>query len=259
MNRIHAPEWEDFRWFPASWRDYGTDYLKFIATKFNIYEPLLPIIKRGLAAAENSQWVDCASGGGSGLPLIARAVRQDYPGLKIVLTDYYPNIKAFESIKNENPQVFDFERQAVNALDLPPQFRGWLRTLFGSFHHFRPAEAQKILQNAVDQQSPIAIFEPVGRNPASFIAMLFVILNVLLFTPFIRPVRWEVLPFIYLIPIVPLYIMWDGFASILRTYSEKELKKLLSSLQNADSFDWKTGKKQSGPMPMYYLLGIPKK
>ena len=84
--------------------------------------------------------------------------------------------------------------------------------------------------------------------------MFFTPLNVLLFTPFIRPIRWSVLPFIYLIPIVPLYIVWDGIASILRMYSKNELKELVSSLENVDSYEWEIGK-TSGQMPVYYIIG----
>jgi hypothetical protein len=99
----------------------------------------------------------------------------------------------------------------------------------------------------------------VGRNVMSFVSMLFVILNVLLLTPFIRPVRWEVLSFIYLLPLIPLFIMWDGVASIFRTYSTAELNELISSLDNTTSFDWELGEKKSGPMHIYYLLGTLKK
>lgn len=142
-------------------------------------------------------------------------------------------------------------------MEVPPHLRGRFITLLGAFHHFRPDDARKILQNAVDTQSPIAIFEPVGRNAISWFSMLFVILNVLLFTPFIRPVRWKVLPFIYLLPLVPLYILWDGVASILRTYSEKELRELIASLRESDTYEWEIGK-TAGALPVQYLLGIKK-
>jgi len=258
MKRVHALEWEDLRWFPGSWRDYGTDYLRFIAIKFDMYKPILPIIKKGLDASGNQEWVDCASGGGGGLIRLASEIKKEHPHLKIFLTDYYPNTKAFERTLSEDPDVFRFESQSVNAMDLPAHLQNKFRTLFGAFHHFRPDDARRILQNAVDTNSPIAIFEPVGKNVMSYISMLFVILNVLLFTPFIRPVRWQVLPFIYLIPIIPLYIMWDGVASILRTYSKEELQTLVSQLNNSHTFEWGISKVQQGPMPIYYLLGIPK-
>ncbi|NUO00653.1 MAG: hypothetical protein HUU01_08555 [Saprospiraceae bacterium] len=53
-------------------------------------------------------------------------------------------------------------------------------------------------------------------------------------------------------------IFWDGIASILRTYSIKELKALVASLNNSDAFEWEIGKVKNGPMPIYYLLGTQK-
>ncbi|MBK6902858.1 MAG: hypothetical protein IPH04_08615 [Saprospirales bacterium] len=254
MKRIHALEWEDLRWFPSSWRDYGTDYLRFIATKFDIYKPLLDIIRDSLDKSAGPEWVDCASGGGSGLINLARALQVEKPDLKITLTDFYPNIKAFERTQQALPTVFNYENNSVDARDLPKNLQGKFRTIFGAFHHFRPNDARAILQDAVNSNSPIAIFEPVGRNFGSWVSMIFVPLNVLLFTPFIRPVRWNVLPFIYLLPIIPLYILWDGIASILRTYSEKELRELVASVNNSDAFVWEIGKTK-GPMPIHYLVG----
>ena len=69
MNRIHALEWEDLRYFPRSWRDYGTDYLHFIAMKFELYKPVLPLINEALEKSGQQEWVDCASGGGGGFYL----------------------------------------------------------------------------------------------------------------------------------------------------------------------------------------------
>ncbi len=257
MKRFHALEFEDLSWFPKSWRDYGTDYLRFVAVKFDIYSHVSPIIEKGLDASQQNDWIVCASGGGGGLINLAKKIKTNRPDLKITLTDYYPNIQSFELTKKTNKAIFDFEKNPIDAKQLPLSFQGKFRTMFGSFHHFRPKDAQQILQNAIDQNAPIAIFEPVGRNFASFFSMLFVILNVLVLTPFIRPVRWTVLPFIYLIPLVPLYILWDGIASIFRTYSEKEMKDLITRLTNSDHFEWEIGIKRKGPIPMQYLLGIP--
>jgi len=260
MKRFHALEWADLDWFPSSWRDYGTDYLQFIAVKFDIYKPIIPILQKGLEASQGQEWVDCAAGGGGGLLKLSAYMKADYPQLKIHLTDFRPNIQAFEqTVKTAPADVFDYEKASVDARDLPAHLHGKFRTLFAAFHHFRPDDARQILQNAVNSRSPIAIFEPVGRNFPSFFSMLFVILNVLILTPFIRPLRLSTLPFIYLLPIIPLYIMWDGIASIFRVYSEKEMQDLVNSLENGQNFDWEIGRKQSGPMPMYYLLGTPKK
>jgi hypothetical protein len=147
---------------------------------------------------------------------LANAIKAENPNLKIILTDYFPNIKAFENLQKEAPEVFGFESKSVNVMDLPTNLYGNFRAMFGAFHHYRPNDAKKILQNAVDTQSPIAIFEPLSRNFASYFSMLFIIFNVLIFTLFIRPVRWNVLPFIYIVPIIPLYILWDGVVNVFR-------------------------------------------
>lgn len=254
MKRIHALEWEDLTWFPSSWRDFGTDYLRFISSKFNIYKPIIPFISKGMERSGKNEWVDCASGGGGGLVNLAEDLKKEKTGLKIILTDFYPNQKSFERTKAEIPEVFEYEVTSVDAMNLPPHLHRKFRTMFASFHHFRPNDARKILQNAVDSGSNIAIFEPVGKSVSSWLSMLFVPLNVLILAPFIRPVRWLVLPFIYLIPIIPLYIWWDGIASILRTYSAKELQSLVDSLKNGENYDWEIGQTK-GSMPIYYLVG----
>lgn len=258
MKRFHALEWEDQRWFPAEWRDYGTDYLRFIALKFDIYKAIIPVLKKGIDASGSQEWIDCASGGGGGLIKLAEALKKDYPALKITLTDYYPNIKSFEQTLQQGGDTFTFEKDSINAMNLPVRHSEKFRTMFAAFHHFRPDDARQILQNAVDTKSPIAIFEPVAKNPKSVISMMFVIFNVLFMTPFIRPFRPKVLPFIYAIPVIPLYVMWDGIASIIRTYSKKELEEMVASLKNGGSFEWEIGHKQDGPMPVHYLLGTPK-
>jgi hypothetical protein len=258
MRRFHALEWEDLSWFPKSWRDFGTDYLQFFSTKFDIYKPIVPILKKGIASSGRSEWVDLASGGGGGLLKLGEKLKEEIPNLKITLTDFFPNIKAFEKTAAADPDLFRYEPDPIDAKSAPVNLQGRFRTLFGAFHHFRPADAQKILQNAVDTHSPIAIFEPVGRNPGSIISMLFVIPNVLIFTLFIRPVRWKVIPFIYLLPLVPLFILWDGIASIIRVYSEREMRGIIARVKNQHEFDWEVGHVKNGPMPIYYLLGLPK-
>lgn len=186
MKRFHALEWEDLQWFPTSWRDYGTDYLKFIATKFNIYKPILPLMHKYLVKSGQQHWVDLASGGGSGLIGLARDLKQTNPSLKITLTDFYPNIKAFESLTKEVPNTFTYEKSSVDAIHPPKHLQNSVQTIFGAFHHFRPDKAKQILQNAVNTNTTIAIFEPVGRNFGSWFSMIFVPLNILIFTLFIR-------------------------------------------------------------------------
>lgn len=257
MSRIQLFEFEDLPWFPKAFRDYGTDFLQFGANAFDIYKGIVPIIEKGLVKSGGHTIIDLGSGGGGGWKKLAEKFKKDIPDLKIVLTDYYPNEAAFRKTKEQMPDTFEYITESVNALEVPAQLKG-LRTQFLSFHHFPPEQARQILQNAVDQKAPIAIFEAQQRNVQSMIPMLFSPLNVLLSTPFIRPFRPGRLLFTYLLPIVPLYVLWDGVISVLRTYSPKELREMTDSLQGGEAYEWEIGTAPSGPGKVLYLLGYPK-
>jgi len=51
------------------------------------------------------------------------------------------------------------------------------------------------------------------------LSMLGVPLAVLALMPLARPFRWAYLVFTYLIPLLPLIVLWDGIVSMLRIYA----------------------------------------
>jgi hypothetical protein len=257
MGRIHAFEFEDLQWFPKNLRNYATDFLQFGANTFDMYKPVIPILKKGVEEASNNTILDIASGGGGGLITIARHLKKDNPSIKIILSDFYPNLEAFQRTKAQAPDTFEFIEQPVDAMAVPASLKG-LRTQFLSFHHFKPEQAKAILQNAIDHRQPIAIFEGQQRNIKSMIPMLFSPLTVLLTTPFIRPFKIDRILFTYLIPLLPLFILWDGVISVLRTYTVEELNQLIKELNNHDHFNWEVGIAKGKPVEVGFLLGTPK-
>jgi hypothetical protein len=258
MGRIHAFEFEDLPWFPKNLRNYATDYLQFLANRFDIYKPVIPILKKGIDHAGNNTIVDIASGGGGGLLRIASHLKAENPSLKIILSDFYPNLAAFKHTQAQDPETFEFIKKPVDAMAVPASLIG-LRTQFLSFHHFKPEQAKAILQNTIDNRQPIAIFEVQQRNIKSMIPMLFSPLTVLLTTPFIKPFKIDRILFTYLIPVLPLFIMWDGIISVLRTYTVDELNTMILQLNHHDYFTWEVGIAKGNPGDVGYVLGTPKK
>jgi hypothetical protein len=256
MSRIHLFELEDQKWFPTFLRDYGTDFLQFLSNKTKMYKPVLPVIAKGLKKSGTNQIIDLGSGGGGGLIWLNSELLKEFPDLKITLTDFYPNKSAFELTKKKSDN-FDYILTPVDARDVPEELDG-LRTQFLSLHHFKPKDAKRILQNAVDAGKSIAIFEAQERSFFSILAMLFSPISLLLTTPFIRPFKIGRIIFTYLIPIMPLFVLWDGVVSSLRTYSVKEMNQLVESLNNSDQFDWEINRVKSGPAVVLYLLGTQK-
>ncbi len=256
MPRIHLFEFEDLSWFPSFLRNYGTDFLQFLSNKTNMYKPIVPLLVEELKETHYTQIIDLGSGGGGGLLSLNESLKKEIPEIHFTLTDFYPNKAAFQrtAAKTNN---FSFELSPVDARNVPNHLSGF-RTQFLSLHHFKEADAVQILQNAVDENAPIAIFEGQERSVASIIAMLFSPISVLLTTPFIRPFSLGRILFTYFIPVVPLFVLWDGVVSSLRTYSVKEMNHLVSKVPNADSFRWEIGRKKSGPSAILYLIGTPR-
>ncbi len=257
MARIHLFEFEDLSWFPSFLRNYGTDFLQFLSNKLKIYRSIIPLLSRAIQHDGTNRIVDLGSGGGGGWLWLHNELLKERPDLTLVLTDYYPNKSAFTYTSGllDNVEYID---QPVNALDVPSHLKG-VRTMFLLLHHFKPRDAKSILQNALDNGSTIAIFEGQERDLPSIVGMLVSPISVLLSTPFIRPFKWGRILFTYLIPIVPLFVLWDGLVSALRTYSVPEMQALVDDLEHSESYDWEIGKVKSGPGKILYLLGLPKR
>lgn len=256
MERIHLFELEDQGWFPSFLRNYGTDFLGFVAEKTGMFKPVIPLLEKGLKLSGENKIIDLGSGSGGGIFLLNSHLKQKIPKLQILLTDLFPNIPAFELAKSQSKNI-SFVTTPIDARVVPEELIG-MRTLFLAFHHFKPFDAKLILQDAVDNKDPIAIFEGQERSFRGFIGMLFSPIFVLLATPFIRPFSIGRIIFTYLLPIVPLFVLWDGLVSSLRTYSVKEMNALVLEVKNNDKFIWETGRLKSGPGVILYLLGIPK-
>ncbi|MEO5999033.1 MAG: hypothetical protein ABIQ00_20345 [Chitinophagaceae bacterium] len=258
MRRIHAFEFGDLTWFPGKLRNYQTDFLQFAADTFDLYECLLPIIKKGIESSTGNTIVDIASGSGGGLLKVAEHLTKGIPHLKIILSDYYPNTDAFKRTKAKQPNVFQYEEAPVNAMDVPKYLNGF-RTQFLSFHHFKPKDAKAILQNAIESNQPIGIFEAHQRDLKNIVRMLFSPIAVLLMTPLIKPFEIERIIFTYLIPVLPLLTLWDGVVSVLRTYTIRELKQMIYELRDNELFDWEVDVAKGKQNEILYLLGTPVK
>jgi len=258
MKRKQLFEFEDLRWFPKRIRNYGTDFLQFVSNQFDFYRSVIPVLEKGIEKSTSNTIIDLGSGGGGGWKKIAEHLKKDKVTFKVIFTDFFPNLHAFQTAIQQDPEIFSFEEVSVNALDVPLKLKG-LRTMFLSFHHFEPNDAKQILQNAVDANQPIAIFEGQERNIGNVIKFMLSPINVFLTAPFIKSFKFGRLIFTYLIPIVPLFVLWDGVVSALRTYTIPEMEEMTKALNNTDSFVWEVGKKKERGITILYLLGIPKK
>jgi hypothetical protein len=251
MRRLHLFEIEDQAWCPAAVRDAMTDYLQFVLQKARPYAAVAPRLEKVLERTGAGEILDLCSGGGGPWP----SLLPELEGVRVRLTDRYPNLAAFESLRRASGGWIEFESEPVDASDVPPRLRGF-RTLFSSFHHFPPDRARRILEDAVRKGKGIAVFEATQRRAAALLGMLLVPLVVLLVTPALRPFRASRLFWTYLVPAVPLFALFDGIVSCLRTYTPDELRAMTAGLED---YDWEIGedKVPLSAAAVTYLVGVP--
>jgi hypothetical protein len=180
--------------------------------------------------------------------------------VSIKLTDKYPHPEAVQRWASAVGPI-EYLAEPVDAMCVPPHLTG-MRTLFEGFHHFRPEQAQAILQDAVEQRASIGIFEASLKPPLGLLFLLFSPLMTLLgyffMTPFIKPRTFTRFFWTYLVPIVPLVTCWDGVISLLRVYSPQELQDLTTRIPDG-GYAWESGLASTGtPIFSYtYLVGYP--
>ena len=251
-------EFEDKVWLPEVIREGMTDYLRFILNGGNFYEPAAVKIVDLLESTKSVQVIDLCAGGGGTMEQMQKIIELKYaPAVQFILTDIFPNVNAYQFIKDKTKGKISFVESPINAAKVPMALTG-VRTIFSAFHHFDTVVAKKVIEDAVEKNVAIGIFDGGDKNILFIIIMTILHpIAFILFTPFFRPFKWSRLFFTYHIPIIPFCTMWDGIVSIMRLYTPQQLLKIACSV-NEENYCWKAGKlKNKFGMNITFLLGHP--
>jgi hypothetical protein len=257
MRRLHLLEIGDQPWCPKVLRDATTDLLELCFRTWNYYAPVAPRLAAAVGKTGDQQIVDLCSGGGGPWPSLLPDLGEACP-VTVVLTDKYPNAAGTDRVENASEGRIRADKRSIDAVAVPSDLRGF-RTMFTSFHHFGPDAARTILEDAVKSRVGIGVFEFTGRSPLKLAAVALTPFAVLYAVPFLRPLRWRTFLFTYLLPIIPLGVLFDGIVSCLRTYSPAELKALVEPLQG-NGYAWEVGEARGerSRLAITYLLGYPR-
>lgn len=260
MKRIHLFEFEDFPWFPNWLRTCMTRYIIAVHKLLGSAGELAGLIARVLPYATDKRILDVCSGAGGPMLEVVSILKEKHQvaELELAFSDLYPNQDAARRVASLNNPAITYLLNPINATQIPKDQPG-LRTMVCSMHHMRPEVAKAILRDAKASREPICVFEISDNSfpptwlwwvglPLNFLSVFFI-------TPFVRPLTWQQLVFTYLIPLLPLFIAWDGAVSNVRTYTLSDMEELLTGLQSAD-YHWETGR-ISGRAKKLYLLGHP--
>jgi hypothetical protein len=256
LPRLHLFEWEDQYFFPHAIRNALTKYLFMVWTVGRFYKSTLPVLQDVLRSTTRTQIYDLCSGSGGAWSHIVKEMHTLHPTLTVHLSDHYPNLEAFEQLTTHSNGSIQFNPTSVDARSTAfPE--GSIVTLLLALHHFMPEDVRKILSNATEQHTPIVIFEIQQRTLFDMLIMLVHIPLCWLVMPFMQP-SWTQLFFTYVLPIIPLCIVWDGIVSALRTYTPTELHDLAKDIDQSNEFKWTSGKSPHPIHNLTYFVGTPK-
>lgn len=234
------------------------DFLRFMISKLGAYEAALPLLQELLERTQQQHITDLCSGAGGGIAVVQRELSQCMgTTVRITLSDLYPNLAAYRYLQQSSGGALSYIPEPVDATAVPAHVTG-VRTIFSSFHHFPPAVARAILQHAAESRAAIGVFEGASKSWLELLLLwaVFPVL-ILLVTPFIRPFRLSRLFFTYIIPLIPLGIIWDGTVSLLRIYTPQMLQRMVADIQ-VPGFAWRTGKAGTRPgKHVIYVIGYP--
>jgi hypothetical protein len=244
-------EIHDQPWFPGFLRDLTTEALEAVWNESHTYRPIAGKLRAAVAQSGAEQIVDlCAGGGGPWLGLYDDVA--DGRPLRVWLTDLYPNVRL---LRARLPDGLVASSEPVDATAVPDELRGF-RTIFSSFHHFDPAAARAILEDAFQRREGIGIFEGARRSPVTLALVAGVSLVAVRCALEARPVRAQRIVWTCLLPVVPAMLWVDGILSCLRSYSMDDLRELTDGLAAPD-YRWEIGEARGARVPVRYLLGMP--
>lgn len=246
------------KWFPQFLRDEFVDELQMILDVTNTYQPIAKLLRKRLQQCGADRVLDLCSGAGGPWPSLVRDFENSgAQPPEVLLTDKYPCAKVRDDREPASARRIHFLSHSVDATQIPEQLDGF-RTLFSSFHHLKPDEARRLLQDSVSRRRGIAIFEAPARRAFTLLSLLLIPIAAWLFVPFRRPFRWSRLLWTYLIPVIPFVLFFDGLISCLRAYSPAELREMTRNLANGE-YQWEIGEESGGLLPLRitYLVGYP--
>jgi hypothetical protein len=162
--RLHLAEVEDQSWCPSWLRELSHKALVrtwgiSVSNRGSPAVQACDILMDQLGGPKNAtkyMFVDACAGAGGPIPLIERRMNEQLKlaglgSVKFVLTDLRPDIKAWKRITCERENISYIEQpiDAVKGVRLTGVDRKECRIFNLSFHHFKDAAAEEVLNRAV--------------------------------------------------------------------------------------------------------------
>lgn len=236
MRLPHLFEFMDLEWLPASLHATLREILECgNARPFRpYYEWVAKVVKRQLATSGCQNVVELGAGTAPITRLLAKD--PDLNGMKLIICDSQPDAATFADLEKRYPSKVIARQDVVDfskPQDWPSQT---LLLLSGTFHHIPPEQRGAVLESLTKSGDRVIVCEPLRKTMLSMgFVFLSVVPAVILPLWFLgRPGRIRRFFWCWLIPMAPIMFWWDGLASCMRMWTDKEWRDNLHGIVSPD-------------------------
>ena len=187
-----------------------------------------PAFARFCRQARCARALDLCSGSGAPAALLVEwLAAHGEASPQLVLSDLFPNEAALAAACPRHPAQLSVADAPVDATAVPAHVDHDARLIMNAFHHFAPADAARIVADAVAARKSLFVYEGFPRDLRRFLPTGPAMLPALLLNPlFTRRQRAAKALFTYLLPVIPAVATWDGIVSVLRIHDEPGLRAM---------------------------------
>jgi hypothetical protein len=223
LRRWQLFEFNEAAWLPSWLREELRAIIEYLTTPY--YGELVAPMARLIAQTGQHHFFDLASGNGGPWLRLQPALLALHHQLAIVtLSDLYP---APESTTHRYLAWYESPVDMTREL---PDVQGALITVFNSFHHLNPQQAQAFLAQIASRRCRLLIVEATRREQGRIWRMVAALLQTFPVGEVLKRGRMHhqhPLASVALLPCLWLMLVWDSSISVLRTYHPSEVSALL--------------------------------
>ena len=227
MKRKQVFQFSNQKWYPSFLKRDMYEFMSWFVGKVNAAKPFLPVLEEVIGHTQTKTIINIDSKIGAGIETVLPLLPEGTEVINVEL----------ERFSTHNKGMYTF---------------------INSFHQLDEKKATYYLTQIADSGNSVAVLEGNNDSLWQVVGMtIFVPLTVILSAPFVQPFRITRLIFTYLIPILPVVTMLDGFLALFKLYNPNDLNELVSNIP-VKSYVWKSGKADNGRGgKIIYLMGYP--
>lgn len=253
--RYQAFQWTNQPWMPKFLRKCADEYLDFLVGFMGINRPFLPLFQELFNLTKPNTVVVLNGMTGGGPAFMASELRSMRGGhLTMTLSDDHLDKARALQIGELSGETLDSISSLATTVQGPA-----VAVAINSFHRLSNEKAILTLKEVSEKFDGVLIAEGNNRSPRQVFGMLIAVPALVFATAFfVPPFSIKRLLFTYLIPLIPLVVVWDGIAALFRIFPPEDLLMLAEQAGRSD-YEWKSAKVPNHRGGFYiYLMGYRK-